>query len=173
MLKGEHKDLDEKIPNGFKPCVQTHLVVIKMQPTNTKDVQCGILNLMETCIFQIKVLKTLSTQEQSLTSQKTNIQRSKNKERKIIMSLKITKQRTINAEFNVVEEGATILVKQTYISVDENAVSSVQENLINAELYAKYRKQMRKDEQELRTLRYKIEDEILAESNDTGVSNEQ
>jgi hypothetical protein len=32
---------------------------------------------------------------------------------------------------------------------------------------------MRKDEQELRNLRYKIEDEILAESNDTGVSNEQ
>ena len=89
------------------------------------------------------------------------------------MSLKITKQRTINAEFNVVEEGATILVKQTFISVDSNAVSTVQENLINAELYAKYRKQMRKDEQELRNLRYKIEDEILAESNNTEVSNEQ
>ena len=83
------------------------------------------------------------------------------------MSLKITKQRTINAEFNVVEEGTTVLVKQTYISIDENAVSSVQENLLNAELYAKYRKQMRKDEQELRNLRYKIEDEILAESNGT------
>ena len=89
------------------------------------------------------------------------------------MSLKITKQRTINAEFNVVEEGATILVKQTYISVDENAVSSVQENLLNAELYAKYRKQMRKDEQELRDLRYKIEDEIPAESNDTEASDGQ
>ncbi len=89
------------------------------------------------------------------------------------MSLKITKQRTINAEFNVVEEGATVLVKQTYISIDENAVSAVQENLINAELYAKYRQEMRKDEQELRTLRYKIEDEILAESNGTEVSNEQ
>ena len=89
------------------------------------------------------------------------------------MSLKITKQRTINAEFNVVEEGATVLVKQTYISIDENAVSSVQENLLNADLYAKNRKQMRKDEQELRNLRYKIEDEILAESNNTEVSNEQ
>ena len=41
------------------------------------------------------------------------------------MSLKITKQRTINAEFNVEEEGATILVKQTFISVDSNAVSTV------------------------------------------------
>jgi hypothetical protein len=89
------------------------------------------------------------------------------------MSLKITKQRTINAEFNVEEEGATILVKQTFISVDSNAVSTVQENLVNAELYGKYRKQMRKDEQELRNLRYKIEDEILAESNDTEASDGQ
>ena len=89
------------------------------------------------------------------------------------MSLKITKQRTINAEFNVEEEGATVLVKQTFISIDENAVSNVQESLLNAELYAKYRKQMRKDEQELRNLRYKIEDEILAESNDTEASDGQ
>ena len=80
------------------------------------------------------------------------------------MSLKITKQRTINAEFNVEEEGATVLVKQTYISIDENAVSSVQENLLNAELYAKYRKQMRTDERALRDLRYKVEDEILADT---------
>ena len=77
------------------------------------------------------------------------------------------------AEFNVEEEGTTVLVKQTYISIDENAVSSVQENLLNAELYAKYRKQMRKDEQELRDLRYKIEDEILAKSNDTEASDGQ
>lgn len=80
------------------------------------------------------------------------------------MSLKITKQRTINAEFNVEEEGATVLVKQTYISIDENAVSSVQENLINAELYAKYRQEMRTDERALRELRYKVEDEILADT---------
>ena len=80
------------------------------------------------------------------------------------MSLKITKQRTINAEFNVEEEGATVLVKQTYISIDENAVSIVQENLLNAELYAKYRKQMRTDERALRDLRYKVEDEILADT---------
>lgn len=89
------------------------------------------------------------------------------------MSLKITKQRTINAEFNVEEEGTTVLVKQTYISIDENAVSSVQENLINAELYAKHRQEMRTDERALRELRYKVEDEILAESSNTEVSNEQ
>jgi hypothetical protein len=80
------------------------------------------------------------------------------------MSLKITKQRTINAEFNVEEEGTTVLVKQTYISIDENAVSAVQENLINAELYAKYRQEMRTDERALRDLRYKVEDEILADT---------
>ena len=80
------------------------------------------------------------------------------------MSLKITKQRTINAEFNIEEEGATVLVKQTYISIDENAVSSVQENLLNAELYAKHRQEMRTDERALRDLRYKIEDEVLADT---------
>lgn len=80
------------------------------------------------------------------------------------MSLKITKQRTINAEFNVEEEGATILVKQTFISVDSNAVSTVQESLLNAELYAKHRQDMRADERALRDLRYKVEDEILADT---------
>lgn len=80
------------------------------------------------------------------------------------MSLKITKQRTINAEFNVEEEGATILVKQTFISIDENAVSNVQESLLNAELYAKHRQEMRTDERALRDLRYKVEDEILADT---------
>ena len=76
------------------------------------------------------------------------------------MSLKITKQRTINAEFNIEEEGATILV----ISIDSNAVSTVQENLLNAELYAKHRQEMRTDERALRDLRYKIEDEVLADT---------
>lgn len=84
------------------------------------------------------------------------------------MSLKITKQRTINAEFNVEEEGATVLVKQTFISIDTNAVSTIQENLLNAELYAKHRQDMRADERALRELRYKVEDEVLAESATTG-----
>lgn len=84
------------------------------------------------------------------------------------MALKITKQRTINAEFNVEEEGATVLVKQAFISVDSNAVSTVQENLLNAELYAKHRQDMRADEHALRELRYKIEDEVLAETTTTG-----
>lgn len=84
------------------------------------------------------------------------------------MALKITKQRTINAEFNVEEEGATILVKQTLISIDTNAVSTIQENLLNAELYAKHRQDMRADERALRELRYKVEDEVLAEATTTG-----
>lgn len=29
VVEGEYKDLDEKIPSGFKPCVQTHLVANK------------------------------------------------------------------------------------------------------------------------------------------------
>lgn len=57
------------------------------------------------------------------------------------MSLKITKQRTINAEFNVEEEGTTVLVKQTYISIDENAVSSVQENMPFYAYYDQFKKQ--------------------------------
>lgn len=84
------------------------------------------------------------------------------------MSLKITKQRTINAEFNVEEEGATVMVKQTFISIDTNAVSTIQENLLNAELYAKHRQDMRADERALRDLRYKVEDEVLAETATTG-----
>ena len=80
------------------------------------------------------------------------------------MSLKITKQRTFNAEFNIKEEGTTSLVKQTFISIDSNAVSTVQENLLNAELYAKHRQEMRTDERALRDLRYKIEDEVLADT---------
>jgi len=90
------------------------------------------------------------------------------KERGKNMSLKITKQRTINAEFNVEEEGATVLVKQTFISIDTNAVSTIQENLLNAELYAKHRQDMRADERALRELRYKVEDEVLAEATTTG-----
>lgn len=84
------------------------------------------------------------------------------------MSLKITKQRTINAEFNAEEEGATVLVKQTFISVDSNAVSTIQENIINADLYAKHRQDIRADERALRDLRYKIEDEVLAEAATVG-----
>lgn len=84
------------------------------------------------------------------------------------MSLKVTKQRTINAEFNVEEEGATVMVKQTFISIDANAVSTIQENLLNAELYAKHRQDMRADERALRDLRYKVEDEVLAETATTG-----
>lgn len=106
------------------------------------------------------MLKQFTT-ARSLISLKTIIQIKKGKNN---MSLKITKQRTINAEFNVEEEGATILVKQTFISVDSNAVSTVQENLLNAELYAKHRQEMRTDERALRDLRYKVEDEILADT---------
>lgn len=43
VVEGEHKDLDEKIPNGFKPCVQTHLVVNKNAANEHKG--CAVWHL--------------------------------------------------------------------------------------------------------------------------------
>jgi predicted NUDIX family phosphoesterase len=77
--------------------------------------------------------------------------------------LKINKTRQTTAEFWVTEEKVEKLVKTTTINTDKNAVSTVYETLNDAELYAKYRTVMRADEETLRTVRYKIEDDILAE----------
>lgn len=83
--------------------------------------------------------------------------------------LKVTKTRQTTAEFFVTAaDGQEKLVKTTVINTDHEAVSTVYETLHEPELYAKNRKAMRKDEQELRELRYKIEDEILAEIEETG-----
>lgn len=43
VLEGEHRELDEKIPNGFKPCVQTHLVVNKNAANEHKG--CAVWHL--------------------------------------------------------------------------------------------------------------------------------
>ena len=77
--------------------------------------------------------------------------------------LKINKTRQTVAEFFVIKDGVEKLVKTTTINTDNNAVSTIYESLHNAELYAKYRSVMRVDEEALRELRYKIEDDILAE----------
>ena len=77
--------------------------------------------------------------------------------------LKINKTRQTLAEFFVIEDGVEKLVKTTTINTDNNAVSTIYESLHNAELYAKHRTAMRADENALRELRYKIEDDILAE----------
>lgn len=77
--------------------------------------------------------------------------------------LKINKTRQTTAEFWVTEEKVEKLVKTTTINTNNNAVSTVYETLNDAELYAKYRTVMRADEDALRELRYKIEDDILAE----------
>ncbi|WP_017767656.1 MULTISPECIES: hypothetical protein [Streptococcus] len=77
--------------------------------------------------------------------------------------LKINKTRQTTAEFFVTEDKQERLVKTTVINTDNDAVSTVYETLHEPELYAKHRPDMRKHEQELRELRYKIEDEILAE----------
>ncbi|HFI0467144.1 TPA: hypothetical protein ACHVD8_000751 [Streptococcus suis] len=77
--------------------------------------------------------------------------------------LKITKTRQTTAEFYVTEDKEERLVKTTVIHTGHDAVSTVSETLHEPELYAKNRKEMRKHEMDLRALRYKIEDEILAE----------
>ena len=77
--------------------------------------------------------------------------------------LKINKTRQTVAEFFVIEDGVEKLVKTTTINTDSNAVSTIYESLHNAELYAKHRTAMRADENALRELRYKIEDDILAD----------
>ena len=77
--------------------------------------------------------------------------------------LKINKTRQTTAEFYAVEDKVEKLVKTTTINTDKNAVSTVYEMLHDAELYAKHRTAMRVDEDALRELRYKIEDDILAE----------
>lgn len=77
--------------------------------------------------------------------------------------LKITKTRQTTAEFYITDDREEKLVKTTVINTGNDAVSTVYETLHEPELYAKNRRVMRKYEQELRELRYKIEDEILAE----------
>lgn len=77
--------------------------------------------------------------------------------------LKITKTRQTTAEFFVEEDSQQRLVKTTVVNTGNDAVSTVYETLHEPDLYAKHRREMRQYEKELRDLRYKIEDEILAE----------
>ena len=77
--------------------------------------------------------------------------------------LKINKTRQTLAEFFAIEDGVEKLVKTTTINTDNNAVSTIYETLNDAELYAKHRTAMRADENALRELRYKIEDDILSD----------
>ena len=77
--------------------------------------------------------------------------------------LRINKTRQTTVEFWVTEGGEEKLIKTTVINTDDNAVSTVYETLHNPELYAKHRTTMRVDEDALRELQYKIEDDILTE----------
>lgn len=77
--------------------------------------------------------------------------------------LKINKTRQTTAQFFAIEDGVEKLVKTTTINTDNTAVSTIYETLHDAELYAKHRTAMRVDEDALRELRYKIEDDVLAE----------
>ena len=73
------------------------------------------------------------------------------------------KSRSMTAQFYVENEGIKELVKTATININQNAVSSISEQMFNDELYAANRAEMRKDEANLSELRYKIEDEILGE----------
>lgn len=77
--------------------------------------------------------------------------------------LKINKTRQTTAEFFAVEGEVERLVKTTTINTNNNAVSTIYETMHDAELYAKYRSAIWADEDALRELRYKIEDDILAD----------
>lgn len=77
--------------------------------------------------------------------------------------LKVTKTRQLVTEFFAQDGDQQKLVKTAVINTDNKAVSTISETLHDPELYANNRISMRKHEQELREMRYKIEDAILAE----------
>ncbi|VJA19362.1 prophage protein [Streptococcus pneumoniae] len=77
--------------------------------------------------------------------------------------LKVTKTRQLVTEFFAQDGDQQKLVKTTVINTDNKAVSTISETLHDPEMYANNRISMRKHEQELREMRYKIEDAILAE----------
>lgn len=77
--------------------------------------------------------------------------------------LKTTKKREVVASFIVTDEEQEYMVKNATITFSDDGSSAYNDYVSNKELYAKYRTEMRKDEAELNELRYKIEDEILAD----------
>lgn len=77
--------------------------------------------------------------------------------------LKVTKTRQLVTEFFAQGGDQQKLVKTTVINTDNKAVSTISETLHDPDLYANNRISMRKHEQELREMRYKIEDAILAD----------
>ena len=86
--------------------------------------------------------------------------------------LKTTLTRHVSAEFTVNENGQEVLVKSAAINFDADAVPQVSEALHSPELYNKHRRELRKDEQALRDLRYQIEDAILTEK-EAAAANEE
>lgn len=63
-------------------------------------------------------------------------------------------------------------VKQYTVDIDSDGVSTVYESVYNADLYAKNRTEMRKQEKEFRDKRYEVEDAILAEIESAGTAAE-
>lgn len=87
--------------------------------------------------------------------------------------LKVTKTRQLVAEFFAQDGDQQKLVKTTVVNTDNEAVSTTSETLHDPDLYAKNRISMRKHEQELREMRYKIEDAILAERDNSNSDHQE
>lgn len=75
------------------------------------------------------------------------------------MALETIKTTRLVGNLKIEEE----LIKQYIVDIDENGISSVSEYVQNPNLYAKNRVEMRKQEEEFRDERYKVEDAILAD----------
>ena len=77
--------------------------------------------------------------------------------------LKTNKTRQLVADFVVIEDEKEKFVKSATITFDNQGASAYNDYISDKDLYAKNRAEMRKDEAELNALRYKIEDQIIAE----------
>lgn len=77
--------------------------------------------------------------------------------------LKVNKKREVNATFYVTEEENEVAVKSATIVFDTEGCSTYNDYITNKALYEKNRREMRADEAKLNELRYKTEDEILAD----------
>lgn len=77
--------------------------------------------------------------------------------------LKTNKTRQLVADFVVIEDEKEKFVKSATITFDNQGASAYNDYISDKDLYAKNRAEMRKDEAELNALRYKIEDNIIAE----------
>lgn len=78
--------------------------------------------------------------------------------------LKTNKTRQLVADFVVIEDEKEKFVKSATITFDNQGASAYNDYISDKELYVNHRTEMRKDEAKLNSLRYEIEDQIIAEA---------